>query len=73
VDSRGAVPLRAEEGITGLLLSEAGGAMRPPWVEVEKIGNFADLGDLELEPNENGEFDPRSLDVEGRAVVLDFG
>lgn len=74
VDSRVCVPLRAEEGITGLLLSEAGGTMKPPWTAEEKIGCYPDMDDVEIDDEVDGmPFNTQSLDVEGRAVVLDFG
>jgi AP endonuclease-2 len=74
VDSRVCVPLRAEEGITGLLLSESGGIMKPPWTAEEKIGCYPDLDNIEIDDEVDGTpFNPRTLDVEGRAVVLDFG
>lgn len=75
VNSRLCVPLKAEEGITGLLLEDKGSTMRPPWTEEEKIGFYPDFtNDLEMEPQFDGTlFDPRKLDFEGRAVVCDFG
>jgi len=74
VNSRLCVPLRAEEGITGLLLSEPGGAMRPPWTDEEKIGCYPDIVGMDLMDEVDGSaFDPRGLDMEGRAVVLDLG
>ncbi|BEJ02449.1 hypothetical protein CcaverHIS631_0702440 [Cutaneotrichosporon cavernicola] len=74
VDSRVCVPLRAEEGITGLLLSERGGTMKPPWTAEEKIGCYPDMDDVEIDDEVDGTaFNPRTLDEEGRAVVLDFG
>lgn len=74
VDSRVCVPLRAEEGITGLLLEDKGGAMKPPWTEEEKIGCYPDIYTMDLMDEEDGTaVDPRRLDMEGRAVVCDFG
>lgn len=74
VNSRLCVPLRAEEGITGLLLAEPGGAMKPPWTEEEMIGSYPNIITMDLMDEVDGTvFDPRGLDTEGRAVVCDFG
>lgn len=74
VNSQLCVPLRAEEGITGLLLSEPGGTMKPPWTAEEKIGHYPDMDDVQIDDEVDGApFDVRTLDIEGRAVVLDFG
>jgi AP endonuclease-2 len=72
------VPLKAEEGITGLLLDgpsscvlgKSGIGVR----SVDKIGGYPEDGDFEVvdEPD-GGHFDLRRLDMEGRSVVLDFG
>ena len=74
VNSTYCVPLKAEEGITGLLLGEPGGTMRPPWTEEERIGHYPDIESMDFLPEIDGAaFDPRRLDMEGRAVVCDFG
>ncbi|WVF73073.1 exodeoxyribonuclease III [Kwoniella sp. CBS 6097] len=80
VDSRYCVPLKAEEGITGLLLSDSkGSTMKPPWTDEEKIGCYPDMlneggdGMRWLDEVDGKEFEPRRLDMEGRAVVCDFG
>lgn len=74
VNSDYCVPLKAEEGITGLLLGSKGGTMKPPWTPEEQIGCYPDLDNISLsEETEGVQFDPSRLDVEGRAVVCDFG
>ncbi|RXK40507.1 exodeoxyribonuclease III [Tremella mesenterica] len=74
VDSRICVPLKAEEGITGLLLGDSSSTMRPPWSAEERIGCYPDMEELSFENELDGSvFDPKRLDMEGRAVVCDFG
>ena len=77
VRSSYAVPLKAEEGITGKLLSQPKGSMgnlRLKWDEGEMVGGYVGDGELEVMGNTDGtEFDLKRLDMEGRAVVLDFG
>ena len=74
VDSRYCVPLKVEEGITGLLLDDRAGTMRPPSTPEERVGYYADMDDMNFDDEVNGMvFDPRGLDIEGRAVVCDFG
>ncbi|WRT70248.1 exodeoxyribonuclease III [Kwoniella shivajii] len=75
VDSRYCVPLKAEEGITGLLLEDKSSTMKPPWKEEEKIGGYPeDIEEMNwLDEIDGKEFDPKRLDMEGRAVVCDFG
>ena len=74
VDSRVCVPLKAEEGITGLLLDDKGSTMKPPWAPEERIGDYGEIDDLNFEDEVDGRaFDPKGLDTEGRAVVCDFG
>nr|XP_019044186.1 exodeoxyribonuclease III [Kwoniella bestiolae CBS 10118]OCF23116.1 exodeoxyribonuclease III [Kwoniella bestiolae CBS 10118] len=75
VDSRYCVPLKAEEGITGLLLDDSkGSTMKPPWTEEERIGCYPNTDDMDWMDEVDGkEFDERRLDMEGRAVVCDFG
>ncbi|ORY33511.1 Endonuclease/exonuclease/phosphatase [Naematelia encephala] len=73
-DSRYCVPLKAEEGITGLLLDDKTSTMRPPWTMEERIGCYPDMDDMELMDEVDGRpFEPKKLDMEGRAVVCDFG
>jgi len=74
VDSRYCVPLKAEEGITGLLLDDRGSTMQPPWTPAERIGCYPEMDDLVFVEEVDGTpADPRKLDMEGRAVVCDFG
>jgi AP endonuclease-2 len=74
VDSRCCVPLKAEEGITGLLLDDPTSTMRPPWTFEERIGHYPDVDALGWHAETDGRpFDPKRLDVEGRSVVCDFG
>jgi len=74
VDSRYCVPLKAEEGITGLLLNDRGSTMQPPWTPEERIGCYPDMDDLIFTDEIDGTpADPKKLDMEGRAVVCDFG
>nr|XP_018260915.1 exodeoxyribonuclease III [Kwoniella dejecticola CBS 10117]OBR83073.1 exodeoxyribonuclease III [Kwoniella dejecticola CBS 10117] len=75
VDSRYCVPLKAEEGISGLLLDDSkGSTMKPPWTEVERIGHYPEIDEMIWMDEVDGkEFDVKRLDMEGRAVVCDFG
>jgi AP endonuclease-2 len=74
VDSRLCVPLKAEEGITGLLLGDSGSTMKPPWKEEERIGHYPDIESMDWTDEVDGTAcDPKRLDMEGRAVVCDFG
>ncbi|WOO81987.1 DNA-(apurinic or apyrimidinic site) lyase 2 [Vanrija pseudolonga] len=74
VDSRVCVPLKAEEGITGLLLDDPTSTMKPPWTPEERIGYYPDMNDIDFEDEVDGTpFDPRRLDTEGRSVVIDCG
>ncbi|OXB35491.1 exodeoxyribonuclease III [Cryptococcus neoformans] len=74
VDSRYCVPLKAEEGITGLLLGDRLSTMKPPWTDVERIGSYPDVNDMEwMDELDGTKFDVKKLDMEGRAVVCDFG
>ena len=74
-----AVPLKAEEGITGRLLKTPGGnsAMsKLVYDEREMVGGYVDEDGLGVEMRDNTDgtvFDVKKLDMEGRAVVLDFG
>ncbi|WVQ67020.1 exodeoxyribonuclease III [Kwoniella botswanensis] len=75
VDARYCVPLKAEEGITGLLLDDSkGSTMKPPWTPEERIGAYPDIDGMGWMDEVDGkEFEPKKLDIEGRAVVCDFG
>ena len=74
VDSRLCVPLKAEEGITGLLLGDSASTMKPPWKEEERIGHYPDIDSIGWMDEVDGSAgDPKRLDMEGRAVVCDFG
>jgi AP endonuclease-2 len=74
VDSRYCVPLKAEEGITGLLLDDKASTMRPPWTNEERIGCYPETDSiLWMDEHTGMAFDPRKLDMEGRSVVCDFG
>jgi len=59
-----AVPLKAEEGISGVLRP------RPPLNEDERISKYESYP---VQDDEEQEFDLKDLDSEGRAVVVDFG
>ena len=74
VDTRRCVPLKAEEGITGLMLDDKGSTMRPGWTMEERIGCYPDIERLDFMDEVDGTgFEPKRLDMEGRAVVCDFG
>ena len=74
VDSRYCVPLKAEEGITGLLLDDKASTMKPPWTPAERIGSYPEMEEMVFLDEVDGmAFDPKRLDMEGRAVVCDFG
>lgn len=74
VDSRYCVPMKAEEGITGLLLDDKLSTMKPPWTTEERIGHYPEMDELDFVDEVDGTFfEPRRLDMEGRAVVCDFG
>ncbi len=73
------VPRKAEEGITGLLLDGSsscvlGSTNRAGMSREHRIGCYADEDDIKIvDEIDGGHFDLKSLDMEGRAVVLDFG
>jgi AP endonuclease-2 len=74
VDSRWCVPLKAEEGITGILLGDSASTMKPPWKDEERIGHYPDIDSMDWNDEVDGTpADPKRLDMEGRAVVCDFG
>ncbi|KAK4685463.1 AP endonuclease 2, partial [Tremellales sp. Uapishka_1] len=74
VNSDLCVPLKAEEGITGLLLSDKSSTMKPPWTPEERIGCYPDIDpSLMTDEVDGSSFDMKKLDIEGRAVVVDFG
>jgi AP endonuclease-2 len=67
-DSRTATPLKAEEGLSGRL--------KPPQSPEERVSRtYPAAHELELVPDDDGQtpYDLLSLDLEGRALVLDFG
>jgi AP endonuclease-2 len=69
-DSRTAVPLKAEEGISGKLQP------KPPLSPEERIGPTYPLAhELDLMTDEDGKTptDLAVLDAEGRGLILDFG
>ncbi|OCF38997.1 exodeoxyribonuclease III [Kwoniella heveanensis CBS 569] len=49
--------------------------MKPPWTEEERIGCYPDMRDgmTWMDEVDGKEFEPKRLDMEGRAVVCDFG
>ena len=66
--------MKAEEGITGLLLDDKLSTMKPPWTTEERIGHYPEMDELDFVDKVDGTFfEPRRLDMEGRAVVCDFG
>ncbi|KAJ9108869.1 hypothetical protein QFC21_000189 [Naganishia friedmannii] len=70
------VPVKAEEGITGRLLGSgmSSAGAKVSYTLEERIGGYPEEGQVEWVLGEDGGgFDPSLLDVEGRAVVLDFG
>jgi AP endonuclease-2 len=77
VKSSYAVPLKAEEGITGKLLKTPGGnsaLSKLVYEDREMIGAYVGEDEVEVRDNTDGTvFDVKRLDMEGRAVVLDFG
>ncbi|KAI0255687.1 Endonuclease/exonuclease/phosphatase [Lactifluus subvellereus] len=69
-DTRTATPLKAEEGLSGRLQP------KPPLSPEERIStSYPAAHDLDLVPDadEQAPHDLLSLDLEGRALVLDFG
>lgn len=69
-DTRTATPLKAEEGLSGRL------QLKPPLSPEERISmSYPAAHDLDLVPDadEQTPHDLLSLDLEGRALVLDFG
>jgi AP endonuclease-2 len=71
------VPLKAEEGITGKLLRQQGmNSALPKFVyeDNEMVGGYVGDDEVEVMDQVDGTaFDVKKLDMEGRAVVLDFG
>ena len=70
-DSRTATPLKAEEGLSGRLPQKP-----PPQSPEERVSRtYPAAHELELVPDDDGQtpYDLLSLDLEGRALVLDFG
>ncbi|KAF9808206.1 hypothetical protein IEO21_07948 [Rhodonia placenta] len=69
-NSRKATPLRAEEGLTGMLQP------KPPMSPEERVSMSYPLAhDFDPFPDDNGEIDSGfdALDSEGRTLVVDFG
>ena len=69
-DSRKAIPLKAEEGLSGILQP------KPPLSPDERISmSYPTTGDIELvaDEDEKKPLHLTDLDSEGRALVLDFG
>ncbi|KAH9066513.1 Endonuclease/exonuclease/phosphatase [Lactarius vividus] len=69
-DARTATPLKAEEGLSGRL------QQKPPQSPEERISrSYPAAHDLELVPDDDEQtpYDLLALDLEGRALVLDFG
>ncbi|KAH9004538.1 Endonuclease/exonuclease/phosphatase [Lactarius hatsudake] len=69
-DARTATPLKSEEGLSGRL------QQKPPQSPEERVSrSYPAAHDLELVPDENEQtpYDLLALDLEGRALVLDFG
>jgi AP endonuclease-2 len=74
VDSRYCVPLKAEEGITGHTLHSPLSVMKPAWSDQEKIGGYPQVDQVKyLDEIDGRSFEVKTLDFEGRAIVLDFG
>ena len=62
------VPLKAEEGITGLIQP------RPPFSETERVSILSDYpSHLGSSLEEDVQIDYKSLDAEGRALLVDLG
>lgn len=73
-DSRIAIPIKAEEGLTGMLQP------KPPLSPEERVSSassYPDPDDFEFFPEEDGttppDFASAGIDYEGRALVVDFG
>lgn len=73
-DSRTAIPIKAEEGLTGILQP------KPPLSEEERVSSaslYPDPDDFNFFPEEDGstppDFATSGIDFEGRALVVDFG
>ncbi|KAG2136066.1 Endonuclease/exonuclease/phosphatase [Suillus bovinus] len=69
-NSRTVTPLRAEEGLSGILQP------KPPLTSDERISrSYPCAHEIELMPDEHGSTpsDLAALDAEGRALIVDFG
>lgn len=69
-DSRTVTPLRAEEGLSGILQP------KPPLTSDDRISrSYPCAHEIELMPDEHGSTpsDFASLEAEGRALIVDFG
>ena len=57
-----------------MLLDDKQSTMRPPWTPEERIGHYPEMDEVDWTDEIDGTaFDPKRLDLEGRAVVCDFG
>ncbi|EAU90023.1 DNA-(apurinic or apyrimidinic site) lyase 2 [Coprinopsis cinerea okayama7 len=69
--SKVAVPLKAEEGLSGILQP------KPPLAPEERISNYAtyppNLLDDDMHDADDDRLDYKNLDSEGRAIVVDMG
>lgn len=56
------------------MLDDKASTMRPAWTPEERIGSYPEVEQMEWVDEEGvGPFDVKRLDMEGRAVVCDFG
>lgn len=57
-----------------MLLGDSASTMKPPWKPEERIGFYPDMDSLDWTDEVDGSTpDLKRLDMEGRAVVCDFG
>lgn len=65
---------KVEEGIIGLFLGDWLSMMKLLWIDVERIGSYFDVNDMEWMDELDGiKFDVKKFDMEGWVVVCDFG
>ncbi|KIO32539.1 hypothetical protein M407DRAFT_213673 [Tulasnella calospora MUT 4182] len=73
-DSRIAIPIKAEEGLTGMLQPKP---PLSPEERVSSVSSYPDPDDFEFFPEEDGgtppDFATAGVDLEGRGLVVDFG